>query len=202
MPNVIGSIACRIEVGLNSGMAPVTFRTDRLLLRPFELTDVDDVYAYARDREWGRYLPVPSPYEYRHAVEFVARSVLTSWDTNPAFAVCLNGRAVGGINIRVDTTTATAEMGYSIGREYWGAGLAAEAARAVMGWAFKEFDLAKISATADLMNSQSWRVMEKLGMRREGLLRSDRPSETDPDTRQDVVIYSVLRGEWQGPAPE
>lgn len=181
-------------------MEPVTFRTDRLLLRPFELTDVDDVYAYARDPEWGRYLPVPSPYEYRHAVEFVARSVLTSWDTNPAFAMCLNGRAIGGINIRVDTCKATAELGYSITRAHWGEGLATEAARAVMDWAFKEFGLAKITAMADVLNSQSWRVMEKLGMRREGLLRSERPSEIDPGTRQDVVIYSVLREEWPGPA--
>ncbi len=183
-------------------MEPVTFRTDRLLLRPFELTDVDDVFAYARDPEWGRYLPVPSPYEYRHAVEFVARSVLTDWDANPAFAICLNGRAVGGINIRVDASRATAELGFSIAREHWGEGLAAEAARGVMDWAFNEFDLAKITATADLMNSQSWRVMEKLGMSREGLLRSDRPSDTDPGTRQDVVIYSVLREEWPGLAPE
>ena len=181
---------------------PVALTTDRVLLRPFELTDVDDVYAYARDSEWGRHLPVPSPYEHRHAVEFVARSVLTSWDTNPAFAMCLNGRVVGGINIRIDKSKATAEMGFSIAREHWGKGLTAEAARAVTDWAF---GLAKITAMADLMNSQSWRVMEKLGMTREGVLRSERPSFMDPGTpgtRQDMVIYSVLREEWQVPAPE
>ena len=181
---------------------PVTINTDRLLLRPFELTDVDDVFAYARDSEWGRYLPVPSPYEYRHAVEFVARSVLASRETNPAFAICLNGRGIGGINIRIDDSSATAELGFSIAREHWGKGLAVEAARAVTDWALREFGLAKITAMADLKNSRSWRVMEKLGMAREGVLRSERPSFADPETRQDTVIYSVLRDEWQGPAPE
>lgn len=174
-----------------------TLRTGRLLLRPFQLTDVDDVHAYARDPEWGRYLPVPSPYEYSHAIEFVARSVLSPWDTNPAFAICLNGRCVGGINIRVDTSAGTAEIGYSIARAHWGKGLTAEAATAVMDWAFNEFDLAKITAMADLLNTRSSRVMEKLGMRRDGLLRSERPSDADPGAREDMVVCSVLRDEWQ-----
>jgi RimJ/RimL family protein N-acetyltransferase len=176
---------------------PVTLSTDRLSLRPFKLTDADDVYAYARDAEWGRHLPVPSPYEYRHAVEFVARSVLVSWDTNPTFAVCLNGRCVGGINVRVDTSTGTGEIGYGIAREQWGRGLVSEAARAVIDWAFTSFDVAKITAMADLVNSRSWRVMEKLGMRRDGVLRSERPSDADPGIRQDMVVYSVLREEWR-----
>ena len=179
-----------------------TLRTDRLLLRPFQLTDADDVYAYARDSEWGRYLPVPSPYEYRHAVEFVARSVLAPRDTNPVLAICLSGRCVGGINIRIDTSSGTGEIGYSIARAHWGKGLTAEAARAVMDWAFYEFDLAKITAMADQVNTRSSRVMEKLGMRRDGLLRSERPSDADPGARQDMVVYSVLRDEWQARASD
>ena len=179
-----------------------TLRTDRLLLRPFQLTDADDVYAYAHDAEWGRYLPVPSPYEYRHAVEFVARSVLAPRDTHPVFAICLSGRCVGGINIRIDTSRGTGEIGYSIARAHWGKGLTAEAARAVMDWAFNEFDLAKITAMADQVNTRSSRVMEKLGMRRDGLLRSERPSDADPGARQDMVVYSVLRDEWQARASD
>ena len=92
-------------------MEPVTLATERLSLRPFELTDVDDVYAYARDPEWARYLPLPSPYEYRHAAEYVARSVLTSWTTTPVFAICLNGRVVGSTSIRVDAPNRTARIG-------------------------------------------------------------------------------------------
>lgn len=178
-------------------MEPVTLTTARLVLRPFESTDVDDVYAYARDPQWSRYLPVPSPYEYRHAVDFVARSVDASWVTNPVFAICLSGRVVGGINIRVDASNGTAETGYSIAREHWGKGLVTEAVQAVMDWVFRVFDVAKVTATADIMNTGSWRVMEKLGMKRDGFLRSERPSDDDSRTRQDVVVYSILREEWQ-----
>ena len=56
---------------------PTELRTERLLLRPYTLADVDDVYAYAKDETWGRFLPVPVPYTYRDAEEYVARSVLT-----------------------------------------------------------------------------------------------------------------------------
>lgn len=181
-------------------MEPVTLATERLSLRPFELTDVDDVYAYARDPEWVRYLPLPSPYEYRHAVEYVASSVLTSWTTTPVFAICLNGRVVGSTSIRVDARNRTGGLGYAIAREHWGKGLVAEAVEAVMDWAFEAFDLAKVTATADITNIRSWRVMEKLGMRRYGVLRSERQSDFDPGTRQDMVVYSVLRKEWQARA--
>ena len=91
-------------------------------------------------------------------------------------------------------------MGYAIAREHWGKGLVSEAVEAVMDWAFEAFDLAKITATADIMNTRSWRVMEKLGMRRDGVLRSELKSDADPGTRQDMVVYSVLREEWQARA--
>lgn len=183
-------------------MEPVTLRTERLSLRPFELTDADDVYAYARDPEWARYLPLPSPYEYRHAVEYVARSVLTSWTTTPVFAICLNGRVVGSTSIKVDPHNRTAVLGYAIAREHWGKGLVAEAVEAAMDWAFEAFDLAKVTAMADTTNTRSWRVMEKLGMRRDGVLRSERQSDFDPGSRQDMVVYSVLRDEWRARAAE
>ena len=178
-------------------MKPVTLRTARLVLRPYELTDVDDVYAYAQDPQWGRFLPVPSPYEYKHAVDYVARSVITSWRAAPVFAVCLDGRVAGAINIAIDAGNATAEMGYSIAREHWGKGLVVEAAGKALDWAFEAFDLAKVAAEADVANTQSSRVMEKLGMRRDDVLRSDRPSDADAGARQDVVVYSILREEHE-----
>ena len=171
-------------------------RTDRLLLRPFNLSDVDDVYAYASDPEWGRFLPLPDPYLRKHAEEFVARSVIRPRDT-PIFAITLDGTVIGGIDVRVDVANKTAELGYSISRAHWGKGMMAEAATAVIDWAFSEFGLAKVGARADLENRQSWRVMEKLGMTREGVLRSTQASMADPCRREDTVHYGVLREEWR-----
>ena len=171
-------------------------RTDRLLLRPFKFSDVDDVYAYASDPQWGRFLPVPDPYLRRDAEEFVARSVLRPSD-RPLFAITLDGTAIGAIELSIYEANGAATLHYAISREHWGKGLMVEAATALIDWVFSEFGLVKVGAWADLENRQSWRVMEKLGMTREGVLRSARISVSDPCRREDTVHYGVLREEWQ-----
>lgn len=173
-------------------------RTGRLLLRPLQLTDVNAVYAYAKDPLWGRFLQLPKPYEFRHAEEYVARAVLNSWDTNPTFAITLHGEVIGTIGLRLNLGDGTAELGYSIARGHWGKGLMPEAAGAVIDWSFRDLGLARVTARAVLTNSRSWRVMEKLGMQREGILRSAVPNSEGHDRRDDMVAYSILREEWEG----
>jgi RimJ/RimL family protein N-acetyltransferase len=174
---------------------PTELRTDRLLLRPFRFDDLDDVLAYATDEKWAHYLfAIPQPYTGRNGEEFVARAVLTDWEKEPMFAIVLDGKVVGGINLKVDKGHELAELGYSIAREHWGQGLATEAGRAVIGWGFPACDLQKIFARADANNRGSWRVMEKLCMTREGLLREHRLVRGE---RGDEVIYGLLRREWE-----
>ena len=182
-------------------------RTERLLLRPFKLEDVDDVLAYASDPEWARFLPLSQPYTRRDAEEFVARSLLESWETHPTFATVLAASVIGGINLRVDAVNDTGELGYGLARSHWGKGLAAEAAQAVIDWAFQSYGLAKIFARADIRNERSWHLMEKLGMTREGLLRKHVRSNVPSGGRIDDVYYGLLRHEWEqcrvccGPSP-
>ena len=177
---------------------PTEIRTERLLLRPFRLTDADDVYAYAKDQEFNRFLRLPSPYEYRHAEIHVARSFLNPWDTRPTFAISLDDTVIGGVNVRIDADKMTADLGYGIGREHWGKGVTAEAVAAVIEWVFGEFDIVKVGAQADFRNRQSWRVMEKLGMRWEGIIRSQEPpNPVRPEERVDMVHYGILREEWE-----
>lgn len=177
---------------------PTEIRTERLLMRPFRLKDADDVYAYAKEPEFGRFLPLPSPYEYRHAEVHVAQSFLNSWDTWPTFAISLDGTVIGGINVRIDVDKMTADLGYGIAREHWGKGLMVEAVAAVIEWSFGAFDIVKVGARADFRNRQSWRVMEKLGMKREGILRSQEPpNPANPNERVDMVHYGILREEWE-----
>ena len=177
-------------------MEPTELTTERLLLRPFRLEDVDDVYAYAADETWGRFLlQIREPYTRQDAVEFVATALLHSWNKQPEFAVVRNGRLVGGVTLRIDTRRKLAELGYSLNREHWGQGLIPEAARAVIEWAFQSYDIAKVFARADARNTQSFRVMEKLGMQREGQLRKHRHFRGE---QVDEVVYGVLREEWPG----
>ena len=174
----------------------VELRTERLLLRPFRLDDVDDVFEYARDPEWARYLGghIPQPYTRRDAEEFVARSVLASWDTNPDFAVELDGRVGGGVALDVKQTDAIAELGYAIAKPHWGKGLMPEAVRAAVDWGFESLGLAKVYALIDLRHTRSQRVMEKLGMTREGVLRSHASVR---GARIDVAAYGLVSEDWE-----
>ncbi len=174
---------------------PVELRTERLLLRPFRPEDVDDVYAYAVDPEWARYnKPVPQPYTRRHAEEFVARCVRADPKEHVEFAIVLGGRVVGSVRLTIALEQRVAGMGYSIAREHWGKGLVAEAARAIIDWAFPAFELEKIVSRADARNQRSWRVMEKLGMTRESVLHGSRAACDGP---ADQVVYRLLREEWE-----
>jgi RimJ/RimL family protein N-acetyltransferase len=177
-------------------MEPFTITTERLVLRPFRAEDVDEVLAYASDEAFARYVPgVPYPYGREHAEAFVSIAVEADWATDPLFAVELDGRVIGGINLMVDEV-ATAGLGYALGRAWWGRGLATEMARAVIDRAFGTYEVEVVWATADARNAASRHVMEKVGMRLDGILRQRRVHRGE---RVDECHYSVLRTEWQTP---
>ena len=176
---------------------PIELRTERLLLRPFSLSDIDAVHEYASDPEWAAYYP--RPYDRGRAEYVIAQAVLTSWDKGAAFAVVYDGRVIGLVSLRVDPEDEDrkAELGYDVARDMWGQGLAPEAASAVCDWGFREYGLAKVYALADARNGRSLQVMERLGMTREAIHRSD---EVERGERVDGVCYAVLRSGWSGPA--
>jgi ribosomal-protein-alanine N-acetyltransferase len=172
-------------------------RTERLLLRPFRQDDVDDVYAYATDPEWARYnQPVPQPYTRRHAEEFVESCVLADPSVHVEFALVLSGRVVGSVRLSFPDEGPTG-LGYSLAREHWGKGLVPEALRAIFDWVFATRYVEEIRTRADERNRRSWRVMEKLGMTREALVRGKRIARDGP---ADEVIYRLLREEWEASA--
>ena len=174
---------------------PTELNTERLLLRPFRLSDIDDVLDYASDPDWAAFYP--RPYDRGSTEYMVAQAVLSSWDKKAQFAIVFEGRVIGLVELTVDPKNQAAELGYDIARNVWGQGLAVEAAAAVCDWGFREYGLARVDAWADSRNSRSLRVMEKLGMTREGMYRSH---EVGREDRVDEVSYAVLRDEWSGPS--
>ena len=159
--------------------------------------DVADVSEYANDEEFSRYLlGVPFPYSIEHAEQFVAACVAARWDTDPRLAVVIDGRVAGSVDIRIDPGKRTAEIGFSISRPHWGAGYMTEAVSAVVAWAFRARELAKMWATTDVDNVAAIRVLEKVGMAREGVLRGHHPGRHGVG-RVDVAQYGLLRSEWR-----
>ena len=173
---------------------PTTIRTERLLLRPFSLNDVEDVLAYAAEPEFSRFLPIPNPYTLKDAEEFVAKSVLRDPDDGPGFAIELDGVVIGAIDLRLEAPIAVGSLHYSIAWNHWNKGLMTEAASAVLNCGFEGFGLEKIYSWADVENVGSWRVMEKIGMTQEGTLRSQ---GVNRGVRQDYHYYGILRREWK-----
>lgn len=139
--------------------------TEHLLLRPFEAGDVDDSLEYRNDPEFARFLPhIPQPFTRTDAEQFVHVNMTEPFDVSPTLAVVLDGKVIGTVNLEIDLVSRTAMIGYGIGRRYWERGLAVEAARAVIGWAFADLKLEGIWASTSLENLRSQRVLEKLGM--------------------------------------
>ncbi len=175
---------------------PEVIETDRLRLRHWQLRDVDDVLAYAQDSEWSRYLQaLPQPYGRQDAEQFIARQLLLDRVTHPAWGIESEKTVIGGINVRFDFDHALCEIGYSIARAHWNKGFCTEAAGAVIDAAFSTHpDLNRVHARADYRNTASQRVMEKVGMKKEGVLRKSRVERGEAI---DEAWFAILRSEWR-----
>ena len=115
---------------------------------------------------------------------------------NFQFAVVLKGegRLIGNCGIRTNPDRRDADIGYELAHPHWGRGYATEAARAVLAFGFEELRLHRIWASCVLENAGSGRVLEKLGMRREGHLREH---EWMRGRWWDTLLYAILDREWQ-----
>jgi len=177
-------------------MLPEIIATPRVTLRPYSPADIEDILEYATDAEWGRYLIAltGSSYTPEDAQSFIAGQASLDRSVHPSWAIEFQGHAVGGFNVRFSHGHRIAEMGYGLSRRLWGQGFVAEAARAVIAVAFEHYEqLVRFRATCDARNSQSIRVMTKLGMKQEALLRCDRLCRGE---LVDEAIFGLLRSEW------
>jgi len=170
--------------------ARTLLRTERLLLRPFEADDVEDALAYRSDPEFARFLShIPQPFTRQDAEAFVALNMSEPWERSPTFAVLLEGRVVGTVNFEVDTNARSAMLGYAIGRDWWGHGIATEATRAATAWAIMSFGLRRLWASTDIRHVRSQRVLEKLGLQRETVRTHDHIGRNGEPI--DEVLYGL-----------
>jgi ribosomal-protein-alanine N-acetyltransferase len=170
-----------------------TLRTERLVLRPFSLTDAPDVMRLAGDiRVYETTLLIPHPYGERIAESWISTHQAVFYEEGGAiFAICLtNGSLIGAISLNRSGLFNGAELGYWIGPAYWNCGYCTEAVKAVLNYGFKELGYHKISARHFVGNSASGRVMQKAGMVREGVLRDEVMKDDHYIT---VEVYGILR---------
>jgi len=165
------------------------------MLRPFSLADAPEVQRMAGDFDIARTtLSIPHPYEPGVAESWISTHP-SLWNRGSA-VVCavvrrLDDRLVGACGLTIDRDHDRAELGYWIGKPFWGNGYATEASAALVRYAF-ESGLNRVMARHFGGNVASGRVMQKIGMRQEGVMRQHLRRW---GRLHDIVIYAVLAGD-------
>jgi [ribosomal protein S5]-alanine N-acetyltransferase len=176
----------------------VNLNAGPLLLREFAEADWEAMLAYQRD---GRYLRF-YPWTERRAEEVqVVVQRFVAWRlewprTKYQLALELPGQGgvIGTCGVRMESSGACeAEIGYEVDANHWGRGYATAAAKVMLAFAFEGLRLHRVWATCISDNVASLRVLEKLGMQREGRLREH---QWFKGRRWDSFVYGILEPEW------
>jgi RimJ/RimL family protein N-acetyltransferase len=152
---------------------PKEFQTARLLMRPPEMSDAEAIFErYAQDEQVTKYV-VWSPHPTIETTrEFILRCI-RAWEDGSAFPWVIlhksDDRLIGMVEIRIEGYKV--DLGYIIARPEWGNGYATEAVQSIVSWAIEQPSIFRVWALCDVDNIASARVLEKVGMDQEGVLR-------------------------------
>jgi RimJ/RimL family protein N-acetyltransferase len=182
-------------------LTPTSVVEGDVTLRPWSDDDAGALMHRINDPDVALFLDlVPQPYTRADARDWFALSA-EGWrtGTSATFAIHVDGieGAVGGIGVRFlsELDEGGAEVGYWVGADVRGRGIATTATRTVTRWAFDAVpELARLQLRADVQNAASNRVAEKAGFTREGVLRAQR-FNVRMGKRVDFVMWSLLREE-------
>jgi len=178
-----------------------TIETERLVLRPFTLNDAAEVQRLAGDRAiTDTTMNIPHPYHDGIAEQWISGHA-ASFDTGSGLTLAVTVRRddslAGAVSLMGISQGHQAELGYWIAKQYWNHGYCTEAGHALLRFAFTDLGLERVHACHFARNPASGRVMQKLGMSREGQRRQH---VRKWDTLEDLALYGILRHEWQAAA--
>lgn len=172
----------------------------QVALRRFRASDLDVFTAYRSSPGVARFQSWDAPYP-RHDAEELIRQMMASDPDTPGewfqFAVVLRstGELIGDCAARPDPDDPRqAEIGFTLAPAHQGRGHATDAARELLGYLFDQRGKHRVTASCDARNAGSARVLERLGLRREGHLRE---SSWFKGEWTDDLLYALLAREWQ-----
>jgi RimJ/RimL family protein N-acetyltransferase len=176
-----------------------TLRTARLILESFCREDAAELQRLAGAREIAdTTLRIPHPYRLDDALTWIEQQntqASVAEIANFALRLAPTRQLIGCVGLRdIELQHRQAELGFWIGVEWWGRGYAREAARVALRFGFETLDLNRICAHHMTRNPASGRVLQAIGMQREGVLRQ---RVQKWGVYEDVVLYAVLRDEWR-----
>jgi [ribosomal protein S5]-alanine N-acetyltransferase len=172
-------------------------RTSRLKLRPLAERDAATVQRLCSDREVASTtLHIPHPYPEGGALAWI-RTHPDGYASGQSavWGVELPGKGViGVVGLGLQPSHRRAELGYWVGRPFWGEGYASEAARAIVSCAFQQFGVHRVHAHHFTRNPASGAVLRKAGLRHEGSLRGH---ILKWGVFEDIELYGMLRDDLQ-----
>lgn len=152
-------------------MFPKTFSSTRLLLRPVKAEDAEAVFnGDARDPEVTRFLTWRPHVSIEETHSFIQSSLTAEQSCTYAVLLKASYELVGVLELRAPNNTRF-ELGYALGRKFWGNGLMTEALTEVVRWALRQPNTWRVGAVTDVENVGSIRSMENAGLQQEGTLR-------------------------------
>jgi ribosomal-protein-alanine N-acetyltransferase len=179
------------------GDLPV-LETERLVLRPYALADAPRVQQMCGDDAVAStVLNMLHPYPDGAAEKWIsthADSFRQSTEVTLAITLKPSGMVVGSVALSVNKNHKRGELGFMVAKDHWNRGYCTEAVRAVVRYGFGVIGLVRIQAMHFPRNTASGRVMQKLGMTREGLLRQ---YVCNRGVFEDLLVYSILRPEFE-----
>ncbi|KAI1339637.1 acyl-CoA N-acyltransferase [Xylariaceae sp. FL0016] len=173
------------------------FTTDKVIVRPYHPSDASAMAALANDPEVTKTLRdrFPKPYTLEAAKEWIAHCLSLSPQLN--FVIMTSsGTIIGAIGLepsRGDIYSRAQELGYWLGKDYWGGGYASSAAHGFVRWAFAEFpQLLRIEATSFQGNLGSEKVLTRAGFVKEGIRRQ---AIVKAGEVKDETIFGIIRSD-------
>ena len=176
-------------------LPPDQFETDRIHLRLLRRDDAPAMFAaYAQDAEVTRYL-TRRPHKSIEETYTILDLIAKLWRDGEAFSYAItlkgNDSIIGMIAIHPDGFKPS--LGYVLARPHWGKGTMTEAVRAVADCLLRQPDIYRVFATCDVDNPASAKVMEKAGMKYEGLLRRHTIHPNVSEEPRDCLMYAVVK---------
>lgn len=174
---------------------PEIFETPRLRSRPPRMEDAEPIFeSYAQDLDVVKYL-IWRPHKNIGETRAFLRSILKISENSAKFPYVIDrksdGKLLGMFEIRLDGHMA--DMGYVLAKTHWGQGYMTEATQAFVDWALAQSGIYRIWSICDIENLASAKVMEKVGMQREGILRRQIIHPNISDEPRDVYCYSIVK---------
>lgn len=174
---------------------PSTFETKRLFLRQPITEDAISIFEqYAKDPEVTKYLSWQPHKSIGQTDKYIERC-LSVWNNKSAFPYTLvkkqDVRLIGMVEIRINGHKA--DLGYVLTKSEWGKGYMPEAIKVLINWALRQNNICRVWAVCDLENNSSARVMEKVGMQQEGVLKRWLIHPNIDSEPRDCYCYSVCK---------